>query len=238
MKTTPNRIMSPATPPNALMTDEEAYALYGDVTQGPPTPIARVLPRYGISMDDAEQLDQKYNQETIPRIQREKFWDLIVDVAKGTKPADVERKVAEVMEEKTILSRAKFEKATYKIMLSGPRCFEDAQQQTDFGASLSHQHTIHEYEALISNCVCDLVKEVHELRAKVGARSKKQKSSKGSVAKKSPKKVSKQSSNPESGRRRSSRIKQALTPPSEKYTKFGAVVARHGQAEDTVDEVV
>jgi hypothetical protein len=95
------------------------------------------------------------------------------------------------MGERTTLSRAKFEKATYKIMLSGPRCFEDAQQQNDFGASLSHQHTIHEYEALISNCICDLVKEVHELRAKVGAGSKKQKSSKGLAEKKGPRKVSK-----------------------------------------------
>ncbi|KAH6706438.1 hypothetical protein DL95DRAFT_418410 [Leptodontidium sp. 2 PMI_412] len=117
------------------------------------------------------------------------------------------------MEERTTTSRAKF-KATYMIMLSGLRCFEDAQQK-DFGASLSHQHTVHEYEALIFNCVCDLVKEVHELRARVGAGSKKQKSPKGSVANKSPKKVSKRSLNVESGRRRSSRIKQALTPPSD-----------------------
>ncbi|KAG4431785.1 hypothetical protein IFR05_012724 [Cadophora sp. M221] len=70
------------------------------------------MPRYRISMDDAEKLDRKYNLETIPRIQREKFCDLIVDAAKGTKPAGVEHKVAKVMEEKTTLSRAKFEKAT------------------------------------------------------------------------------------------------------------------------------
>lgn len=199
------------------MTDEEAYAHYGDVTQGPATPIERILPRYGISMDDAEQLNQKYNQETIPRIQVERFWDLIVDVAKGTEPAELESKIANIMEERTIQSRAKFDKATYKIMLSGPRCFEDAQQQSDFGASLSHEHTIHEYEALVANCLPALVKELHELRAEVRTGSKKEKSPKGSAERKAPKVVLKPSSksNGEFGRRRSQRIKKARTPPSE-----------------------
>jgi hypothetical protein len=199
------------------MTDEEAYAYYGDVTQGPATPIETILPRYGISMDDAEQLNRKYNQETIPRIQVERFWNLIIDVAKGTEPAEVESKIAKIMEERTIQSRAKFDKATYKIMLSGPRCFEEAQQQSDFGAALSHEHTIHEYEALVANCLPALVKELHELRAKVRIGSKKEKSPKGPAEKKAPRKVSKPSSksNGDSGRRRSPRINKAHTPPSE-----------------------
>jgi len=81
------------------MTDEEAYNHYGDVTQGPQTPIENILPRYGIPIHDAEELNRKYNQETIPRIQREKFLELIINVAKSTEPARVESKVAEIMEE-------------------------------------------------------------------------------------------------------------------------------------------
>lgn len=137
MKTPLNRLVSPASSPTKLMTDEEAYAHYGDLTQGPATPTERILPRYGLSMDDAEKLNRKYNQQTIPRIPVERFWDLVIDVAKDTEPAEVESQIAKIMEERTIQSRTKFDNATYKIMLLGPRCFEDAQQQSDFGASIS-----------------------------------------------------------------------------------------------------
>jgi len=90
-------------------------------------------------------------------------------------------------------------------MLRGPLCFQDAQQQTDFAASLSAEHTIHAYEALVSNCLCDLVKQFHDLRAKV----RKEESPKGSTKKKTPKKSIVGSV------RRSSRIKQAHESPSE-----------------------
>ena len=54
-------------------------------------------------MDNANKLNRKCNQETIPRIKVERFWDwdLVIDVAKGAEPVEVESEVAKIMEKRT-----------------------------------------------------------------------------------------------------------------------------------------
>jgi hypothetical protein len=180
-----------------------------------PTSIKDSLPSYGISIKNAEKWNREYNHESLPRIHEDRFWELLIEVAGDTNPADVEfeSKVMSVMEQRNARSRAKFEEQAYKIMLSGAKLFQDQTQKSDFLSAIDEQHTIHGFEALIANCFPVLINALQKRKPKHRQRS----STVGTRKNPESQRVSKSSSelNGQTGTRRSSRIKKPNTPPSE-----------------------
>jgi len=179
-----------------------------------PTSIKDSLPSYGISIENAEKWNREYNHESLPRIHEDRFWEVLIEVAGDTNPADVEfeSKVGSVMEQKDAQSRAKFDEQAYKIMLPGAKLFLNQSQKSDFLSALNEQHTIHGFEALIANCFPVLINALQKRKAK-----HRQRSSTGRTRKNpESQRVSKSSSelNRQTGTRRSSRNKNPNTPPS------------------------
>ncbi len=180
-----------------------------------PTSIKDSLPRYGISIEQAENLNREYNYTRLPRIHEDKFWALLIEVASDANPADVEfeSKVESVMEQRNNLSRAKFEEQAYEIMLPGARLFQDQSQKSDFLSALDEQHTIHSYEAFFANCLPLLVKELQQRQPKQRQPSSINHTRNNSVSQR----VSKSSSESigQMSRQRSPRSKKQDTSPSE-----------------------
>ena len=122
-----------------------------------PTSIKDSLPSYGISIENAEKWNCKYNYECVLRIQEDSFWRLLVEVANGVILADVESRVRSIIEQRNARSREKFEEQAYEIMLPGANLFQDESQKLVFLSALDKQHTIYGYEALITDCLPELV---------------------------------------------------------------------------------
>ncbi|TVY86305.1 hypothetical protein LAWI1_G008826 [Lachnellula willkommii] len=135
-----------------------------------PTSIEDSLPSYGISTENTQKWKLLYNRETLPRMHDDKFYELLVEVAGDTNPADAKfgSKVGSVMKQRNARSRAKFEEQAYEIMLSGAKLFQDQSQKSDFLSALDEQHTIYSYEALITNCLPVLVNALQQRKPKQG----------------------------------------------------------------------
>ncbi len=89
MNTQQNKLMSPSLSMTPTPCSTQA-----------PTSIKDSLPGFGISLENAEKWNRLYNHESIPRIHEDKFCGLLIEVAGGVNPADVESKVRSVMEQR------------------------------------------------------------------------------------------------------------------------------------------
>ncbi|KAH7333292.1 glycosyl hydrolase family 92-domain-containing protein [Rhexocercosporidium sp. MPI-PUGE-AT-0058] len=75
------------------------------------------------------------------------------------------------MEQRNARSREKFEEQAYKIMLPGANLFQDESQKSVFLSALDKQHTIHGYEAFITDCLPELVSALQQRKPKHRQRS-------------------------------------------------------------------
>ena len=89
MKNKQSKLMSPLLSTTLILCSTQA-----------PTSIKDSLPSYGISIENAKKWNREYNHESLPRIHEDRFWEVLIEVASDTNPADVkfESKVGSIME--------------------------------------------------------------------------------------------------------------------------------------------
>jgi hypothetical protein len=125
------------------------------------------LPRYRISLEDADKRNGEYNRESIPLMRGELFWMLLEEIAPDTNPADVESKMKSHMEQKSARSREDLDKVRYKVLLPGTNLIQDSSQKLVFLSALHDQHAVCSFEDFIAHFVLQLVDgcQNHELES-------------------------------------------------------------------------
>jgi hypothetical protein len=180
-----------------------------------PTSTKDSLPSYGISIEDADQWNEKYNRTSLPLMPDHLFWNLLVEIASDT--PEVEPKLKSVMEQKTTDSRNEFNDQASDTMLSGTALFKDSSRLMEFFSALNQEHTILGLEAFMSRCLPLLIDGHLKRKSKRGPKQRKpapakvsgsssKPTGKPSIRRSDRSKAPVEPSTRQDGRRRSSRI--------------------------------
>lgn len=193
-------------------------------TPSPQAPTSTIdsLPNYGISTEDADKWNDKYNRTSLPLMPDHLFWNLLIEIARDTPPAEVESKLKNAMEQKTTDSRNEFNDQASDTMLSGTALFKESSRLMEFFSALNREHTILGLETFMSRCLPLLIDGHLKRKSKRGP--KQQKSAPPKISKLSSKSVGNPSirqsnriktpnapSTGQDGRRRSGRISKMNT---------------------------
>lgn len=126
----------------------------------------------GVSLQLIDDLNARYNRRTIPVMNDEQFFQLLSGVAIDSEPAAIESKIQTVMDEKNTSIHYSYVAAKYEIGLATLDLFQSVAQQFRYLSSL-REHTIHNFEGFVADCLPTLIRSSLRKKTKSGQKSSK-----------------------------------------------------------------
>jgi hypothetical protein len=154
----------PISPARSTASTASTLDQSGDFTQLPFS-YKDVLPKRGISDVKADELNLKYNRQSIPLMDDEIFFLNLGRIAAENAPEKVESELQRFIEQESARLHEDYCDAKYDVGSHGPRLLQSDALRFQFVTGIRKQ-TVHGYEALVAYCLYPLIQAAQKNQPK------------------------------------------------------------------------